>query len=138
MAEWHVSDSEEEEAETSSEAHQEPNTNCVISLRLDTVFGGHIAPSKMIDLLQRISLDRCLELDCTSKYHEEREHRRRKRKRKKRDSFPDGEVSETTSERISTPHTASTGEYRDQRRCVYTLLYLLVKLFKVNMCVCFH
>ena len=114
---WYVSDSDTEEKETVSVLSKNPKPDCVISFALERLFGGGVDSMKMIELLRKISSERCLELDCANGYFEERRHKRKKRKRRNRDSFPDGEISETTSERIST-HTASTGECRDNRRCV--------------------
>ena len=112
MEDWYVSDSENDEGEA---VIDEPKPECVISLTLDKVFGGNIDSTKMIELLQRINLDKCLDLDCTGNYIKQRQ-KRRKRKRKKRDSFPDGEISETTSERISTQTPSTGGDCRDTRR----------------------
>lgn len=116
MAGWSVSDSETEEIAVSLPI--EVQNSRVVSLTLSKIFG-KVDSSKVVDLMQRISIHKSLELDCTNGYLEERQRKRKKRKRKNRDSFPDGEVSETTSEKIST-HTASTSggtaECRDHRR----------------------
>lgn len=117
MADWSVLDSETDEP-TSEKLNNTPQTNHVVSFTLDSVFG-NVDSKKVIELMQRISIQKTLELDCTSGYHEER--KRKKRKRKNRESFhtAQDEVSETTSERIST-HTASTSgctmECVDNRR----------------------
>ena len=113
MEDWYVSDSENDEGVA---VIDEPKPECVISLTLDKVFGGNIDSTKMIELLQRINLDKCLDLDCTGNYMKERQQKRTKRKRKKRDSFPDGEISETTSEMISTQTPSTGGDCRDTRR----------------------
>ena len=116
MAGWYVSESDSDEKET-SDLSQDLKPDCVVSFTLDKVIGDStVLPSKVIELLQAISFNKTLELECTNGYHEERNHKRKKRKRKRKvTNVVYGEVSETTSEIVST-HTTSTGECRDTRR----------------------
>ena len=119
MAGWHVSDSDSEtneEKDASQNVSRESLGDHVIDDKIIDLFGYRIESLKMIELLQRVRTHRTLKLDCVRDNLKERRQRRR-RKRKMTDSYPDGEVSETTSERIST-YTPSTSGCRDERRFV--------------------
>lgn len=115
MAEWHVSESEDEETKRGDASNK----------RRDVIDSGGISidHAKMLELLQALKTNRTLHLDCVTSH---RKYERRKRKRKKEKSGMGQEmsvhsgmggdfVSETASEVRST-HTASTGECRDTRR----------------------
>ncbi len=116
MAGWYVSDSESDNKETTPELTQHPSSSCVISFTLDKVLTENtLVSTRVIELLKSISFNKTLELECTNGYLERHQHKRKKRKRKKKATIVDGEISESTSEIVST-RTTSTGGCRDTRR----------------------
>lgn len=129
MAEWHVSESEDEETKGGDTSNK----------RRDVIDSGGISidHTKMLELLQALKTNRTLHLDCVTSH---RKYERRKRKRKKEKGVMGQEmsvhsgvggdfVSETASEMRST-HTASTGECRDTRRYMIVHQYILMNTYK--------
>lgn len=117
MADWHVSESENEE-------DGEPNGGRDPGLP--------VKATTLLNLIQTLEKERVLRLECASVLSGDRSHRKRRKKKRKRSNNEGGIGGDTTSEiasetDIKSAHTTTPSDCRDTRRYVSVFLDVLVR-----------